>query len=469
MDTTTVVNDDAADDRVEWEAPARDAQEVESLIRALTLAHGFNLLFAVSNRAANRDSGIDRVKHALIGRTVTQLAVPPNTVSLLQFLRGKLRTQMPDAIFLTGIENWLAASDEAAHSPFVITLNHTRNRFPKVVPCPLVIWCPEHLLRTIARGAPDFFSIRSGVYTVGGDRESPEAVGSAGERTALAGGGVHGSVVITGDQNTVYVGSSAWGEANLDRRRQRLEELLERLEQYHSLPLKQQDELLEAGLAREIGSLCRELGRYGDADQWLRRALEIRERVLGPNHIDTTASLDDFATLEFVRGDLAAAESIVRRSLAAHEAAQGPNHPATAGNLNNLATIYANQGNDTDAEPLYRRAISILDRAFGPDSPPTAAAFSNLASLYARQGNYADAETLLERAIAVRQKTLGPEDPDTAVSLNDLASIYLEQGKYAAAKPLRQRALAIFEKILGPEHPMTINARRAYLPFDNGT
>ncbi|WP_437841990.1 tetratricopeptide repeat protein [Sorangium sp. So ce1153] len=194
-------------------------------------------------------------------------------------------------------------------------------------------------------------------------------------------------------------------------------------------------------------------GRYDEALPLARRALELREQALGPEHPDVATSLDSLAALLWAKGDYAAAEPLYRRALAILEKALGPEHPDVAESLNNLAGLLQVRGDYTAAEPLYRRALAIREKALGPEHPDVAESLNNLAGLLQVRGDYAAAEPLYRRALAIREKALGPEHPDVAESLNNLAGLLQVRGDYAAAEPLYRRALAIREKALGPEHP----------------
>jgi len=210
----------------------------------------------------------------------------------------------------------------------------------------------------------------------------------------------------------------------------------------------------EAGrLLNQAGYYLRERARYAEAEPLYRRALEIVEKALGPEHPDVAASLNNLALLYHRQGRYAEAEPLYRRALEIREKVLGPEHPGVATSLNNLAALYYSQGRYAEAEPLYRRAREILEKALGPEHPDVAASLNNLALLYDSQGRYAEAEPLLRRAREIREKTLGLEHPNVATSLNNLAELYRAQGRYAEAEPLYRRALEISEKALGPEHP----------------
>src|SRR6266545_2289363 len=197
----------------------------------------------------------------------------------------------------------------------------------------------------------------------------------------------------------------------------------------------------------------RNSGRYDEALPHFERALEIRERRLGPDHPDVSQAISGLATLHYYKGEYSKAEPLYQRALAIRKKSLGPEHPDVAASLNNLANLYSNLGDYAKAKPLYQRALAIREKSLGPEHHYVARSLDGLAFIYTNLGDYAKAEPLYQRALAIREKSLGPEHPDVAASLNNLANLYWNLGDYAKAEPLYQRALAIREKSLGPEHP----------------
>ncbi len=197
----------------------------------------------------------------------------------------------------------------------------------------------------------------------------------------------------------------------------------------------------------------RRAGKDEEARPLAERALELREKALGPEHPDVAHSLNNLAILYHLKGDYAKAEPLYQRSLAIMEKALGPEHLDVKYPLGGLADIYWEKGDYAKAEPLFQRELAIAEKALGPEHPDVAYSLNGLASLYRDKGDYAKAEPLHQRALAIREKALGPEHPDVAFHLNNLALLYNVKGDYAQAEPLHQRALAIYEKARGPEHP----------------
>jgi tetratricopeptide (TPR) repeat protein len=87
-----------------------------------------------------------------------------------------------------------------------------------------------------------------------------------------------------------------------------------------------------------------------------------------------------------MKGKYDEAELLYRRALAIREKVLGPDHPDVAASLNNLATLLDKQGKYDEAEPLYRRALAIRKKVLGPDHPDVAASLNNLAALLHKSG-----------------------------------------------------------------------------------
>ena len=111
------------------------------------------------------------------------------------------------------------------------------------------------------------------------------------------------------------------------------------------------------------------------------RALAIREKALGPAHLDTADTLNNLGALSRTQGDFAGARRLIERALAIRQKTLGPQHPDTAISLNNLATLLSDQGDPAAAHPLFERAHAILTKSLGPDHPNTQRVAAHIARL----------------------------------------------------------------------------------------
>ncbi|HEX7998965.1 MAG TPA: CHAT domain-containing tetratricopeptide repeat protein [Pyrinomonadaceae bacterium] len=194
-------------------------------------------------------------------------------------------------------------------------------------------------------------------------------------------------------------------------------------------------------------------GKYAEALGLAERALEIREKALGPDNIVVASSLNQLAALYLAMGDYARVEPLVLRAMKIREDFLGPNNLLFAKSLNSVAVLYQRIGNVRQAEELLERALAIVEKAKGADNADFALALSNLAAIYQDEGKYEQAEEKYVQALELRRKVFGEEHQDVALSLNNLASLYLAKGDYVRAEPLLRQALALREKSLGSAHP----------------
>jgi TonB family protein len=148
-----------------------------------------------------------------------------------------------------------------------------------------------------------------------------------------------------------------------------------------------------------------------------------------------------------------AALPLAKRAVELREKALGPDHELLASSLNNVAGIYLATEKFGDAESLYKRSLGILEKKFGTESKYLLNTLESLALTRFVQRNYGDAEKLYLRALAIREKAFGPQHLETARYLSFLGGFYERTNKPAKAADYYKRSLAIEEKALGPNDP----------------
>lgn len=199
-------------------------------------------------------------------------------------------------------------------------------------------------------------------------------------------------------------------------------------------------------------------GRAADALRDYRAALEIRERVLGPDHLDVAATLAGMAGVQFDLGDFDACIALHRRALAIRERALGPDHPDVATSLMRIANGLERSGDAAAAVPLHERALAIYERALGPWHPSVARSLNNLALAYTTLGRLADARPLYERSVAIRDSMLGPGSPEAALSRLRLGMLHLKANEPAEAARVLGVAVDANRRTLGPNDPRGADA-----------
>ena len=80
-------------------------------------------------------------------------------------------------------------------------------------------------------------------------------------------------------------------------------------------------------------------GKYDEAEQLYRKALEVALETHGNRHPDTLSSINNLGTLLEAKGDLAAAEPLCREALEARRETLGERHPDTLTSIGNLGRL----------------------------------------------------------------------------------------------------------------------------------
>ncbi|MEM6795681.1 MAG: tetratricopeptide repeat protein, partial [Acidobacteriota bacterium] len=200
-------------------------------------------------------------------------------------------------------------------------------------------------------------------------------------------------------------------------------------------------------LLHELGTVFRQAGDLGRAEEQLRRALGLFEQTLGPEHPEQLATLSDLADLISQRGEPGQAQPLYQRLVSILRATRPPGDADTVAALGQLALSLDQQQRASEAESIYE--IALEEGSRGEDSIELATVLNNLATFRYRQGQAMEAEPLFRRAAALRARLLGERHWLVAVSHADLAKVVSEVGDRAEALRLADRALDALEPYCG--------------------
>jgi len=99
-------------------------------------------------------------------------------------------------------------------------------------------------------------------------------------------------------------------------------------------------------------------GKYEEAEAMYRRALEGREKVLGPEQPNTLTSVGSLGSVLERQGKYEEAEAMHRWALKGSEKVLGPEHPHTLTSVYSLAFLLHQQREYEAASELYQRACN---------------------------------------------------------------------------------------------------------------
>ncbi|MCH8988309.1 MAG: tetratricopeptide repeat protein [Chloroflexi bacterium] len=199
--------------------------------------------------------------------------------------------------------------------------------------------------------------------------------------------------------------------------------------------LDQEDEVIRA-FSNNLANAYDSAGRFEEAATIHQENLEVRQRVLGPEHPDTLTSRNNLASAYDSAGRFEEAATIHQENLEVRQRVLGPNHPNTLNSRNNLASAYNSAGRFEEAATLHQENLEVRQRVLGPEHPDTLTSRNNLANAYDSAGRFEEAATIHQENLEVRQRVLGPNHPNTLNSRNNLAEAYRALGRDADANAL---------------------------------
>jgi serine/threonine-protein kinase len=221
--------------------------------------------------------------------------------------------------------------------------------------------------------------------------------------------------------------------------------------------------LAEASVRMALAESYETLFDDARAQQNVVRAVQIRERYLGPEHPSTLEARALQAWILCVAGwdreqdihKTRAAEPVARRVLASRRRVLGPFHADTLSTQCRLALTLSNLGRHEEAEGLAAQAEERAVRSLGPKHDVTLEAQHCLALIALRRGNLARAEALLRPALESWERDHGTLDAGTLYFLQDLAYAVRLQGRSDEARLLQLETVNRFAQAYGFCHIQT--------------
>lgn len=201
-----------------------------------------------------------------------------------------------------------------------------------------------------------------------------------------------------------------------------------------------------------LGLLRIRQGDFKRAEQAYRQALQLKEKLRGPDHLDCAITLENLGGLYQETAEFTQAEKELLRAEKIRLRAGGRDSPQMIAALHELGTLYHRMGQYDRAEPLLRKVVELRERYQGSEHPDYAKSLDNLGKLRNSLGDYKEAIRLLAQALQIRKKVLPAHHPDYAVGLNNLASLFLKAAMYPEARKSFQEALDITRKVKGETH-----------------
>ncbi len=398
------------------------AENQEILLRMASLikmAESFRLGFVKCNQPVQSRQLLARLKDMLAGEANivrVDLLGPVESLrrAVLQELErnGAEEGQGKRAILVFGFEQSIPSNGSA---PALDELNQSRDNFPKSFSVPLLIWLPDYALTRLARGAPDFWGWRSGVFEF-----VPEArIVSAVEQMAFRDASVSS---LSRKEKMVRAGA--------------LEGLVR---DYLELKRGEREDRALAEVVRRLGDIRTDLDEYPQAIQLFSQSLEISRNVGDKKGV--ADSLAGLGKINIFLADYPKAIEYYEQALVI--AREIGDRREEGADLGNMGLAYAALGDARKAIEYYEQALAIT-REIG-DLRGEGNALGNLGNAYADLGDVRKAIEYYEQHLTIAREIGDLRGEGNA--LGNLGSAYAALGDARKAIEYYEQALAIFGEI----------------------
>jgi tetratricopeptide (TPR) repeat protein len=197
-------------------------------------------------------------------------------------------------------------------------------------------------------------------------------------------------------------------------------------------------------------------GDWAEADKQLTAVLAIRERTLGPKHLDVLVTRGMLGVLRTQQQRWTEAEGLLKGVLEDMRSTRGEDDPLTLVTLGNLAALYGAQDDNERALDFARQDLEASQRIFGPEHPGVLASRVNLGMILLNAGKTAEAETLLRALIEDCERVLLPGHPLLLDAHQSLGGVLKLRGALDEAEAEDRFALAGQRETLGASHPSSL-------------
>jgi non-specific serine/threonine protein kinase/serine/threonine-protein kinase len=206
--------------------------------------------------------------------------------------------------------------------------------------------------------------------------------------------------------------------------------------------------LLEATLQHVIGNTLAKLGLPKEAEAHLRRAVELRRKLLGHDDPDRLDAQEDLAFFLTRNGDLREAEALSRETYQARLRVLGPEDAKTLESLDTWCTGLGGLGQHSQSIPLRQKCFETRRRVQGEAHPQTLQSMNNLGVDFVYSGRPDEAAPILRKCLDLKIEHKESR-ATTLATRNSLALALLALGEFSHAEDILNEALDISREATG--------------------
>ena len=234
-------------------------------------------------------------------------------------------------------------------------------------------------------------------------------------------------------------------EGNILKEIKILREILAETEKQYGI---ESDEYIKA--LNELGGTLKYVGYYDEAENNLKKSLEIIKKKYGDNNLAYATSLLNLTEVYRFAQKFNLLEENYKKIVKIYQNNSADNSFSYAGLCNNFGLYYQNIGDMKSAYDLHLKSLDILKNYDSEEYLlEYAVTLSNLFNPYYQLGMKEKAVEYLNKAIDIFEKNVGTEHPLYSASLNNMAIYYYNERELNKTIEFFERSAEISKKTMG--------------------
>ena len=214
---------------------------------------------------------------------------------------------------------------------------------------------------------------------------------------------------------------------------------------------REQEQISPASILDAKGDTLFFSGDYDNALLAYQRALDLREKTLGTDHLQLVQNLYNLATIYEAKNDYISAVKLYKRSQKIAVQKLGQNNPDAQAIQGYISAIFDARGLIGKSKTDAHQYVSLYKR-IDTGHPLLGVALRKLAKLYMQEKNFKRAELYLQESIDVVEKSIGEDHPYLAVILADYVSLLKQLDRNDEAYSHEKRVDSINKKYPKKQH-----------------
>ena len=224
-------------------------------------------------------------------------------------------------------------------------------------------------------------------------------------------------------------------------------------------------------------------GKLVAAQEMFKKVLEVKEKNLGVDNLDTLDTVNDLANVSVHRGNYTEAFDLYRRVADGRLKKLGEKSPGTLEAFNDLAVVWSvlrklsiksddanictlfsdsSYEKKVDLKSLYVYLYSCRKVYLGSDHPDTLKTVMGYADLLHDMQLHETAKGCYEVVLKAWETTYGASSPEVLTVVDKLANVLVDLKQYDEAKEMYKRALDGRVQVFGELHIVTLSTKNNF-------